>query len=340
MKTKEVTIPCVLAVDDSPEVHALLEVRLRPEGLHLVTASSFDEGLRLARQVLPDLILLDVDMPEHSGLDLCRKLKDDPMTSNIPVIFLTGSADVETKVHGFDLGAVDYVTKPFHPAELRARVRAALRMKRSQDLLTEKAQVDALTGLRNRAHMDERLTAEVAGAMRTGRPLSLIMLDLDHFKSLNDAFGHPFGDQVLQRAGDLLARSVRPCDVACRYGGEELAVILTDTTIDGAHAVADRLRNQLRGLELAPRGKPVTVTASFGVAEAIDVASRGGELRASALVAAADAALYAAKRGGRDCVRLHHAGERETLSPPRDTLFPRGDSLLPRRDSCVIVSAA
>ena len=96
MKTNEVTIACVLAVDDSPEVHELLEVRLRPEGLHLVTASSYDEGLRLAREILPDLILLDVDMPEHSGLDLCRRLKDDPMTSNIPVIFLTGSADSDS----------------------------------------------------------------------------------------------------------------------------------------------------------------------------------------------------------------------------------------------------
>jgi two-component system cell cycle response regulator len=347
MKTQEVTIPCVLAVDDSPEVHELLEVRLRPEGLHLVTASSYDEGLKLAREILPDLILLDVDMPEHSGLDLCRRLKDDPMTSNIPVIFLTGSSEVETKVHGFDLGAIDYVTKPFHPAELRARVRAALRMKRSQDLLTQKAQVDALTGLRNRAHMDERLTAEVAGATRSGRPLSLVMLDLDHFKHLNDAFGHPFGDLVLQRVGDLLARSVRPCDVACRYGGEELAVILTDTTIVGAHAVAERIRNEIRTLDLAPRGRPVMVTASFGVAEAIDLASRGGELRVSALVAAADGALYAAKRDGRDCVRLHHGGERDTLSPPRETLFPprdgsspRRDSTLPRRESRIVPTAA
>jgi diguanylate cyclase (GGDEF)-like protein len=101
--------------------------------------------------------------------------------------------------------------------------------------------------------MDERLTAEVAGATRSGRPLSLVMLDLDHFKHLNDAFGHPFGDLVLQRVGDLLARSVRPCDVACRYGGEELAVILTDTTIVGAHAVAERIRNEIRTLDLAPR---------------------------------------------------------------------------------------
>jgi diguanylate cyclase (GGDEF)-like protein len=329
MKPQEVTIACVLAVDDSPEVHALLEVRLKPEGLQLVAAQSYEEGLALANELLPDLILLDVDMPEHSGFDLCRRLKENPTTASIPVIFLTGSTDVDTKVHGFDLGAVDYVTKPFHPAELRARVRAALRMKRAQDMLTQKAQVDALTGLRNRAYLDERLAIEVSGATRaSGRPLSLVMVDLDHFKNLNDTFGHPFGDLVLQRVGDFLARSIRPCDVACRYGGEELAIILTDTTVVGAHAVAERIRSEVRQLDLAPRGKPVTVTASFGVAELLDVANRGGELRASSLVAAADAALYTAKREGRDCVRLHAGRERETLLPAWDGIAPSlGDSV-------------
>jgi two-component system cell cycle response regulator len=326
MNPQDYTTACVLAVDDSPDVLELLKVRLKPEALRLVTAASFDEGLALAKKAQPDLILLDVDLPDHSGLDLCRRLKEDPATASIPVIFLTGSSDVETKVHGFDLGAVDYVTKPFHPAELRARVRAALRMKRAQDLLTVKAQVDALTGLRNRAYLDERLAAELAQATRSGRSLSLILMDLDHFKSLNDTYGHPFGDLVLQRVGDFLTRAIRPNDVACRYGGEEIAILLTDTDVAAAHAVAERIREQLRQLELAPRGKPVVVTASFGVAEAHEVAraaSAGGALRAVELIGAADKALYTAKREGRDCVRLHAGRERETLAP-----IPRRDSML------------
>ncbi len=310
---------CVLAIDDSPDVLSLLEVRLRPEGLRLVTGGSYEEGLALALQVKPDLILLDVDMPEHTGLDLCRRLKANPATAQIPVIFLTASDDVETKVHGFDLGAVDYVTKPFHPAELRARVRAALRMKRAQDMLTYKAQIDALTGLRNRAYLDERLDEEVRHSVRTGSPLSLVMLDLDHFKSLNDSYGHPFGDLVLQYVGDLLTRSLRPCDVACRYGGEELALILMDTTIAAAHAIADRVREQIRELALAPRGKPVMVTASIGIAETLDFLATNGDFRPSALIAAADEALYVAKREGRDCVRLHAGRGRETLVPRRDS---------------------
>ena len=299
---------CVLAVDDSPEVLQLLAVRLRPEGIRLVTAASYDEGLARALDARPDLILLDVELPGASGLDLCRRLKSEAATAGIPIIFLTGSSDVETKVHGFDLGAVDYVTKPFHPAELRARVRAALRMKRATDLLTQRAQVDALTGLRNRAYMDERLVAELAAVSRASRPVSLVLIDLDHFKSLNDSYGHPFGDLVLQRVGDTLARATRPGDVACRYGGEELVVILPDTSITAAAAMAETFRERIKALALAPRGKPVTVTASCGVAEAGVVATTGAELRPAALVAAADTALYRAKREGRDCVRVHVAG--------------------------------
>lgn len=305
MRKADLVPATVLAIDDSPEVLALLAVRLKPEGIRLQTAATFDQGLAMAMDLLPDLILLDVDLAEQSGLDLCRRLKEEGATANIPVIFLTGSSDVETKVHGFDLGAVDYVTKPFHPAELRARVRAALRMKRAQDLLTERAQIDALTGLRNRSYLDERLVVEMAQSVRMSRPLSVVLMDLDHFKRLNDTYGHPFGDLVLQRIGDTLARAIRPCDAACRYGGEELALILTDTTIESAYLVADRVREAIREIEFVPRGQNVQVTASFGVAEALDVFEGADEVRPGALVAAADEALYRAKREGRDCVRVH-----------------------------------
>jgi diguanylate cyclase (GGDEF)-like protein len=316
MNPRQSQPPCVLAIDDSTDVLALLGVRLKPEGIHLETATSYDEGLAKAMNLQPDLILLDVDMPEHSGLDLCRRLKAEGATAAIPVIFLTGSSDVETKVHGFDLGAVDYVTKPFHPAELRARVRAALRMKRAQDLLTHKAQIDALTGLRNRSYLDERLAVELLQCVHLQRPLSLVLLDLDHFKALNDGYGHPFGDLVLQRIGDTLTRTLRPCDAACRYGGEELALILPNTSLDDAALIAERVRVQIRSLGLAPRGQPLVVTASFGVAEALEVMSRGPDTSARALIQAADQALYRAKREGRDCVRLDGGPTMTSKSPP------------------------
>jgi diguanylate cyclase (GGDEF)-like protein len=299
----------VLAVDDAPEILDLLAFHLRAEHVTLLTATTFDEGLAIAKANLPDLILLDVELPEHSGFDLCRRLKEHEATRDIPVIFLTGSSDIATKVHGFDLGAVDYVTKPFAVAELRARVRAALRMKRAQDMLREKVQLDVLTGLRNRAFFDERLDAEIAAAIRHRRPLGLVMVDLDHFKSLNDRFGHPFGDAVLQRVGDHVARALRPMDAACRYGGEELALILPDADLRGSECVATRLRNQIRELAFEARGKKIVVTASFGVAE-VHHLGREALPTAARLIDAADQALYAAKDAGRDCVRSASA-------PPR-----------------------
>lgn len=305
----------VLAIDDSPEIHALLGVHLRPEGVELTSAVEWERGLELAFTRNPDLILLDVELPGTSGLDLCRRLKDNPRTQAIPVIFLTASSEVSMKVHGFDLGAVDYVTKPFHPAELRARVRAALRMKRAQDLLTERAQVDALTGLRNRAFFDARLASEVQDANATGKPLSLVLIDLDHFKRVNDGYGHPFGDLVLQRVGDVLLRTVRQCDAACRYGGEELALILPNVHREAARTIADRVRDAIRTMSFVPRGQRLTVTASFGVAELADVsdvASAGIGYETSALLAAADSALYRAKDNGRDCVCVYERQQTTT----------------------------
>ncbi len=270
----------------------------------------------MALELRPDLILLDVDMPEQSGLDLCRTLKSDPRTAVIPIIFLTAASDVNTKVHGFDLGAVDYVTKPFHPAELRARVRSALRTKRYQDLLTARAQVDALTSLHNRGYFDDFLASAVRAAIDTSAPCSLVLVDLDHFKGLNDRFGHPFGDLVLQQVGELIGATVRATDAACRYGGEELALILPGLTSATASRVAERVRSAISCLELAPKGEAVEVTASFGVAELCDLPGPPSGATAAALVAAADAALYRAKQQGRNRVCTASSLSGGSLSPP------------------------
>jgi diguanylate cyclase (GGDEF)-like protein len=292
----------VLAIDDSLEIHRLLEIRLQPERLQLEKALSGEEGLEKARTLQPDLILLDLAMPGQTGFQICRQLKADPQTAPIPVIFLSASSDVVDKVKGFDLGAVDYVTKPFDPAELRARVRAALRTKRYHDMLATRAQLDALTGLWNRRYFEKRLDDEVAAHVRYGRKACLIMLDIDHFKRINDTFGHPFGDQVLQATGEALVSSVRSPDTVCRYGGEEFALILPETGMSEGMTVAARVQRQLGQMGLQHRGQTVAVTASFGISStdifpAPTAASRQG------LLCAADDALYEAKRGGRNCVR-------------------------------------
>ena len=290
----------ILAIDDSDLIHKLLDARLRPEDVTIHHALDGEEGLRLATQVRPDLVLLDVDMPGMSGFEVCRRLLADPATASVPIIFLTGATQIFSKVEGLDIGAVDYVTKPFDPAELRARVRSALRTKRYHDMLATRAQLDGLTGLWNRGYFDQRLRDEVAAVQRYGRALSLVLIDLDHFKRINDTHGHPFGDRVLQATGEALTMCFRTTDAPCRYGGEEFAVILTET---GAEALiaARRCHSQLAALGLRHRGEPVAVTASIGVVST-DQFAHHGVITARSLLEAADGALYDAKRAGRDRV--------------------------------------
>ena len=251
----------VLAIDDSLEIHQLLDVRLKPEQLSILHAIEAEEGLRMARELQPDLVLLDMNLDGRSGLEVCHLLKNNPETVNIPVIFLTGESDLSMKIRGFDAGAIDYVVKPFEPAELRARVRAALRTKRFQDLLATRAQVDALTGLRNRAYFDQRILEEMEAARRYARLASLVLVDIDHFKHVNDTFGHPVGDQVLQSVGETLASAVRTSDAVCRFGGEEFAVILREVGGAAALIVAERMRSALATCAFAPGTIQASTTA-------------------------------------------------------------------------------
>ena len=299
----------ILVIDDSPDIHALLRVRLASERVVLHHELTAQGGLERARQLKPDLILLDIQMPDGSGFAVCETLVKE--MRDTPVIFLTGECDIETKVRAFDLGAVDYVTKPFDTVELRARVRAALRVKSYQDLLATRAQVDALTGLNNRAYFDARLEAAVTHAKRNGTNVALVMADIDHFKRLNDHHGHPFGDRVLRQVAEALSASLSVSNGAvCRYGGEEMAMILPATDLARGWRVAEGARCAIRGLEIRAVAGPVIVTASFGVA---DLSSCEDEITPAALLAAADRALYDAKRSGRDRVstavrlRLVHA---------------------------------
>jgi len=301
----------VLAIDDSPDIHRLLDVRLRPEGLVLHHALDAQDGLEQAVRLVPDLILLDVDMPNVTGFEVCRQLKDHSTLAQVPVIFLTGASEVYTKVQGFDLGAVDYVTKPFDPAELRARVRAALRTKRYHDLLSARSNVDGLTAIWNRSYFNQRLGEEVAAVRRYGRVLSVVMLDIDEFKTLNDGYGHPFGDQVLQRVGELLHTMLRSTDAPCRYGGEEFGLILSDTNEAGAIITAERIRTALAALTFRPKDRPIRVTASFGVATSSIIDE--GRLDSAHLVMAADDALYEAKKTGRDRVCVAKPNQNCTL---------------------------
>jgi len=252
-------------IDDSEAIHQLVAARLRPDGVQVLGEVEPARGVERAIEETPDVILLDIGLPGLDGFEVCRRLKEHPVTRHIPIIFLTGNADVDAKVRGLDLGAVDFVTKPFDQIELRARVRAALRTKRLQDMLEQQSFLDGLTGLWNRAFLDRRLDVELNVARRYGRPLSLILADIDRFKQLNDSYGHLFGDLVLQGIADVFRSYARTSDVVARYGGEEFAILMTDTGAQAALQGTERLRSaaEVRGFEL--HGRAICVTASFGI---------------------------------------------------------------------------
>ena len=285
----------LLLIDDCESVHGLLKVRLRGEEIEIQSALNGESGIALATTWKPDLILLDVDMPNVDGFETCKRLKADTETMQATIIFLSASTTTEQKIMGLELGATDYIAKPFDPAELRARVRAALRTKYLVDLLAKRAMIDGLTGLWNRTYLDSRLIAEMSLSRRTGLPLSCVLIDIDHFKKINDTHGHPFGDDVLRSVSQALQATVRNEDVVCRYGGEEFAVLAPNTPPEAARLLAERLRAAVARQVLVHRGTEVSITCSIGVANMVGSPP-------PSVIEQADQALYEAKRQGRNRV--------------------------------------
>jgi diguanylate cyclase (GGDEF)-like protein len=287
----------VLIIDDDALVHTSVVEHLGGLVGEIIHASSPEEGLRLAMSCRPALILLDINMPRMDGLKVCRHLKESSATRDIPVLFLTIDSNVQHIAKALECGAADYIMKPFNPVELKARVRAALRTKKLIDLLKEQARIDALTGISNRAALDEALRSSVSMFERTGHPLSLLMIDIDHFKAINDRSGHGVGDEVLRCVGAMIRTCCRPSDTAGRFGGDEFGVILGGTDYDAGRMAAERLLKAIRGLKIFSEGGSVTVTASAGLAAASLLDPNFGP---SDLVKVADDALYRAKQAGRD----------------------------------------
>jgi len=284
----------IAVIDDSPIAMTLAKARLLNEPVDILCAHSARSGLEMIKREIPDLILLDVDMPDMSGFDVCRILKNDSELNTIPVIFLSGTSGPQDKVRGLDLGAVDFVSKPFDAFELRARVRAALRTKHLQDLLTMHAQIDPLTELTNRRGMDNRLAREWSRVRRHGGTLSLAIGDADHFKRINDTYGHSVGDRVLQHISRILEAQCRRIDLPVRYGGEEFAIIIPDETARDARNLVRRCREQIAGEPVIAGGAEVRVTMSFGLSDS----SSAGSI--DELIDAADRAMYRAKKAGRN----------------------------------------
>lgn len=282
--------PRLLIVDDQAvNIQALH--RVFAADCQVLMATDGPRALQLCRERQPDLVLLDVQMPGMDGHELCAELKADPLLRSIAVIFVTSQDRPEDETRALDAGAADFITKPFNPTVVRARVRTQLTLKAQADLLRELAFVDGLTGVHNRRHFDERFIAETRRAQRTRAPLAVVLADVDHFKRYNDALGHLAGDDCLRRvAAALRACLRRPPDLLARYGGEEFVSLLPDTDLAGAIGVAQLMEETVRGLALPNPGVEGCVTISLGVAAEGDAAG---------LVEAADRALYLAKAAGR-----------------------------------------
>lgn len=298
MTTKRDDRPKILIVDDTKEnIDLLLEV-FRDE-FRVSAATNAERALKLARaDQPPDIILLDILMPDMDGYQLCAALKNDATTKGIPVVFVTAVSEVMDATRGFAAGAVDYITKPFHPPMVKARVRLHLDLKSKYDLLESYAFIDALTEVNNRRRFDLVLEDEWNRARRSKRPLSLIYLDVDHFKLFNDTYGHGAGDDCLRRLAAAMAGALhRSGDFIARHGGEEFMILLPYTDPDEAADIAQHLNRIVDGLAIPHVSSPVAaqVTVSMGVVS-VDPDAR---LSTREIVDAADRALYAAKHAGR-----------------------------------------
>ena len=288
----------ILIVDDAMENVQILHQALQDE-YDVLFAMNGAKALHIAQNQLPDLILLDAVMPDMDGYAVCAALRGSAITRDIPIIFVTALKTPEDETRALDAGAADFISKPVNAAVVRARVRTQLTVKRQSDVLRELTLTDGLTGVANRRAFDERLQAEWRRCGRAQVPLSLIMVDIDHFKLFNDHYGHQAGDACLRQVGAAMQRAARrPQDLVARYGGEEFAILLPQEDISGAEAVARRVLDEIAALEIAHERSTAgpQVTVSMGVASVTPEAKGEPGL----LVTAADALLYQAKANGRN----------------------------------------
>lgn len=285
----------VLVVDDDADKRNLLEVALGMEGYNVRAVANGREALASVDSYPPDLIITDIMMPEMDGYELARIIRRNPQTKFIPLILQTaGRHDADDLRLGAEVGALGFVTDPTDLDLLLARARTLLDFKAHLDTWQEAAFTDHLSGLPNRRRLERQLEQEISRTARYGHPFSLLMLDIDSFKKVNDTFGHEAGDEVIKSLSKTLQEGIRGIDLAARIGGEEFAIILTETPMSRALEVAERLRLAIKAVKIPTVG---SITVSLGVAEAPSCAQTAREL-----LACADAALYRAKEQGRDRV--------------------------------------
>lgn len=303
--------PTLLIVDDVVTNIQLLAGFL-DQDYRIQVATNGAKALEIAASATqPDLILLDVMMPVMDGYTVCKKLKEEPKTAQIPVIFVTAKGELQDQLLGFNLGAVDYIIKPFEPAIVKARVKTHITLKQKTEALERLTLIDGLTGVANRRRFDEILHTQILKAQQLKEPVALIMVDIDHFKAYNDGYGHGSGDECLIMIAQHLQRSLSEMmqdeSVVCRYGGEEFAVVMFGLGADDVYRIAEQLKYNIEKLAIKHDYSPVAgyVTLSIGCASFVPK----DEDAAASLLKMADDMLYVAKDSGRNHVSCYCDGQ-------------------------------
>ena len=296
----------VLVVDDEPmNIRALTHI-LAPDYTIYVEKDGYG-CIETARELRPDLILLDVIMPARNGFETIEILKSDIALKDIPVIFVTGLSNPQDEETGFNLGAADYINKPFSPAVVKLRVKNHIHMVNQMREIHSLSVTDTLTGIGNRRHFNNQLEAEWQRGLRQQKPVSFIIFDIDYFKVFNDKYGHIQGDWILKNVSSTIRDALlRPTDILARWGGEEFAVILPDTNLEGAKIVAENIRHKVENakylLELEDGQMETKLTVSAGINCAIP--SHDNNYTLDRLISDADKALYLSKHNGRNKVSV------------------------------------
>jgi two-component system cell cycle response regulator len=296
----------IAIVDDDAAIRRLVRLFLTRSGYGIAEYCAGEEARQQLHTTPWDLAILDRRLPDMDGAALCHELKSDPELRNRYIIMLTGEADQADKVEGLDLGADDYITKPFQPAELLARIRAAKRIVDLQKELMESNKrlerlsiTDGLTKLYNHRYFQDELARHFEESQRYQRPLSLAIIDIDFFKKINDTYGHAVGDEVLKAVSKIFQQSIRATDLAARYGGEEFTVMMPETELQDALTFAEKIRAIVESAAFPTSAGPVIATVSVGVAAVPHTRIHA----AKEMIVAADKALYRAKKNGRNQVQ-------------------------------------
>jgi len=303
----------VLVIEDHPDQRDLLAIVLQREGYRVITAANGLEALEKLETENVQIALSDIMMPKMDGFELIKRVRGNPALKNIYLILITARIQEGDRVRGLDLGADDYITKPFSFSELLARIRVGSRVVQYQQHLEYQTQIDSLTGLFNRRAFDKKINEEFERTKRYHSPLSVMLLDIDNFKTINDTYGHHGGDAALVKIAESFREKTRQSDFPSRYGGEEFVLVLPETDQDSALQVAGKIHEAIRACSFGTTARPFALTVSIGVS------STSARLYSDCreLVNDADRALYLAKNSGKDRIEIWQPEKKTSeIHPP------------------------